>query len=554
MRKSGQTWLVPHRIGAVIGRPPPTTTALIAIVLVAAGLRFWGIDFGLPHTQARPDETTVIDVVLNFLRGNFRPNFFDYPWLYMKVSATLYLGYYAVGLAAGWFGSIPDMLATWPTHWEPFFLINRSLSAVCGTLTVIAVHGIARRVWDRPTALAAALLMATSFLHVRESHYGTTDAMMTMWLVLSTLWVIDGHQTGRRRSFVLAGLAGGLAAATKYNAGVVMFPVLVSQALQVIDAVRTRQRPWFDGRMFWFGVPSALVFLSGTYFIFTDYENFSLAMQALGGSMAGGHGAGDTDLSNGWLYHLRYSIRYGVGITVLSLALAGLFLIRRQWRLMLVLLTLPVVYFLVIGSIKNLFFRYALPLTPFLCLLAAHTVLTASRWLTRRAPQRTWIVATALTLLAAAPATYRSASYNHIASQKDSRVLLAEWFLVYGRAGENIAQSGSPYGHAQIPRDRLRPWVWDRHMQTFVGPRRRIATEGLPDYLVIQESPLPSVTQPLVEEYLANGYTLMHRIDAYTPDPTRVYDMQDAFFIPFAGFRGVERPGPNFLIYRKNDR
>ena len=46
----------------------------------------------------------------------------------------------------------------------------------------------------------------------------------------------------------------------------------------------------------------------------------------------------------------------------------------------------------------------------------------------------------------------------------------------------------------------------------------------------------------------------MHRIDAYTPDPTRVYDMQDAFFIPFAGFRGVERPGPNFLIYRKNDR
>jgi hypothetical protein len=32
--------------------------------------------------------------------------------------------------------------------------------------------------------------------------------------------------------------------------------------------------------------------------------------------------------------------------------------------------------------------------------------------------------------------------------------------------------------------------------------------------------------------------------------PPRVYDPQDAFFMPLAGFDGVRRPGPNFYLYK----
>jgi len=34
---------------------------------------------------------------------------------------------------------------------------------------------------------------------------------------------------------------------------------------------------------------------------------------------------------------------------------------------------------------------------------------------------------------------------------------------------------------------------------------------------------------------------------------SRVYDMQDAFFLPIAGFRGVQRPGPTVWIFRRLD-
>ena len=68
-------------------------TALGLILLVAFALRFWGISFGLPHTEARPDERAIIDVTRSFLSGNFTPYFFDYPWLYMWVLSVLYFLY-----------------------------------------------------------------------------------------------------------------------------------------------------------------------------------------------------------------------------------------------------------------------------------------------------------------------------------------------------------------------------------------------------------------------------------------------------------------------------
>ena len=195
------------------------------ILLIAAIVRVWGLRFGLPHTNARPDETIIIDVALEFLRGNFRPSFYDYPWLYMWALAALYLGYYAWGRAAGVFRSLADVLASWKVNWTPFFLIPRALSAIVGALTVWPVFRIARRIWDDTTALVAALFMALAFLHVRDSHYATTDVMMTFLLTLSMSFLIDAHATKRTRDFVIGGLIGGLAAATKYNAVLLIVPL-----------------------------------------------------------------------------------------------------------------------------------------------------------------------------------------------------------------------------------------------------------------------------------------------------------------------------------------
>ena len=188
------------------------------IVALAAAVRFWGLGFGLPYTQARPDETQVIGVVLSFLRGNFSPHFYDYPWLYMWTLTVVYLAYFVWGAAMGTFHSIADLTASWSTHWAPFFLLSRGLSATFGTASVVVVFSIGRRLWDETTGLVAALFLSLAFMHVRDSHFGTTDIAMTFLVLLSIALLMEAH-LGRRRSFAPAGIAGGLAAATKYSRG-----------------------------------------------------------------------------------------------------------------------------------------------------------------------------------------------------------------------------------------------------------------------------------------------------------------------------------------------
>ena len=69
----------------------------------------------------------------------------------------------------------------------------------------------------------------------------------------------------------------------------------------------------------------------------------------------------------------------------------------------------------------------------------------------------------------------------------------------------------------------------------------------------LQDSPLPSTTQPAVTQLLAKDYVLVTTFKALTLTDDLVYDRQDMFYMPFAGLRHVTRPGPNFALYARRD-
>ena len=65
----------------------------------------------------------------------------------------------------------------------------------------------------------------------------------------------------------------------------------------------------------------------------------------------------------------------------------------------------------------------------------------------------------------------------------------------------------------------------------------------------MQDSPLPNTTQPIVKDLMMDGYVRVAELPAFSPSGDLVYDQQDAFYVPLAGFDHVVRPGPNFSIY-----
>jgi 4-amino-4-deoxy-L-arabinose transferase-like glycosyltransferase len=178
---------------------------LAGVVLLGAALRFLAIGFGLPHPQARPDETTVLGHALAILAGDPNPHFFNWP------SFTFYL-------LAGVFAAARSVVSTLAP--SDYTLIARSCMALAGIATILVLARLARRVADDVTAMVAALLLAVATLHVRESHFALTDTLMTLLATACLALLVEGSQTGRTTLFALAGLAGGLATSTKYSAAV----------------------------------------------------------------------------------------------------------------------------------------------------------------------------------------------------------------------------------------------------------------------------------------------------------------------------------------------
>jgi len=117
-------------------------------------------------------------------------------------------------------------------------------------------------------------------------------------------------------------------------------------------------------------------------------------------------------------------------------------------------------------------------------------------------------------------------------------------------AGASMFISGNRYGHPAMDFLRYRQFGYDYRGNTFTADRR--PTTELPQWLVIQRSPLPYSHVPDgVEELIGKGYQLAHVIRAYSPEARNFYDVQDGFYLPFGSFEGVERPGPNVMIYRR---
>ena len=69
---------------------------ILAVLLVALGLRLWGISFGLPFANARPDGPSIAGPAVEFLGGDLRPPFFVYPTFFMYAVAGAYVAYFTV--------------------------------------------------------------------------------------------------------------------------------------------------------------------------------------------------------------------------------------------------------------------------------------------------------------------------------------------------------------------------------------------------------------------------------------------------------------------------
>jgi len=184
--------------------------SIAVIVLAAAALRFWNLRAGLPY-RIGVDEPVIAQRAIQMMRsGDFNPHFFDYPGFYIYIQLAVACTRFISGAMDGLWRSLDQF---GPEH---LFLWTRTLNALLGTATVWMVYRAGLR-WGLAVALTAAALLAVWPNHVRESHFALTDVPLTLLTTAAMLLALRAREAKQLKWFIAAGIASGLAGATKYD-------------------------------------------------------------------------------------------------------------------------------------------------------------------------------------------------------------------------------------------------------------------------------------------------------------------------------------------------
>jgi 4-amino-4-deoxy-L-arabinose transferase-like glycosyltransferase len=476
------------------------------VLLLAAGLRLWSIDFGLDIERVRPDEEFVVGKAERILEtGDPNPRFFHYPSLLLYADAAL--------------------LRVAPSAVAPR-LVGRLVTAAFGVGTVLLLGVLGARLFTPSVGLLSALFLAVAYGHVRESHFATTDVPFLFFVTASVTAGAEGRLGGRLSLFRLAAVLAGLAASTKYPGLLALAPLLFLGASLPALSPKEKAREALLGAFLF-----AAAFAATSPFVLLDAEGARTSVFELFREVWGDRRLSGLDP----LFPLRFSLLHGLGVPLLTLGFMGLVVRAREWKGVLLLLWLGTFY-AVAALTPTRFARYSLPLTPPLCLGAALLI--------EGLPSRR-VVKLALAFTAVLPPLLDSISFDRVLGREDTRSLAASWIGANFPRGTPLLVSGG-YGAPPIP-----PGYPVREVGFRLGAVREGEREGF-EHLVTHEHPALSRFSR-VDEGLRVRLETAELLARFSPfregeRPGR-FDELDAFYVPYEKPGTVERPGPIVSIW-----
>ncbi|HEU4703450.1 MAG TPA: glycosyltransferase family 39 protein, partial [Conexibacter sp.] len=402
-------------------RPDRTTLALAGVLLGALALRLWGIRHGLPFSYNIDEEGHFVPVAIGFFGHDLNPGYFLNPPGYTELLYVVY---------AVWFGGRDAVQHAYATHPSEVFLIARVTVALLGVVAVWLLHLAGARFFDRRVGLLAAALGAVAFLPVFYGHLALNDVPATAPATLALLAAALVLRGGGTRAALLGGLAAGLAAGTKYTAGIALLPLLTA----IVVSARGRREPLVGAALL---VPALAAcgaalagFLVTNPYALLDFDAFHAGVSRQR-TLASGEELSKLGLTqdNGILYY-AWTLTWGLGWIPALAALGGAVrLLARERLLALVLLPAPLLYVVFMGVQERYFGRWLLPVLPIVTLLAAYGGMALARAVAGRAPRLALPAAALVAAALLAQGLVHSVHVDRVLARADTRNSARAWLL-----------------------------------------------------------------------------------------------------------------------------
>lgn len=399
--------------------------ALGGVLALGMAVRFYGLTYGLPYIY-NADEAQVIFRALGLGTGDLNPHFFHWPASpLIYASFALFGAYYVVGTALGAFHSLQDFAQLVIADPSALVILARGMVAFVGTVSVYMNYTLGRRLFgSHGVGLAAALLLALAPLHATWSHFTLADVPMVLGIQLFLLACHLVWERGQLRYYLLAGAALGLTTSLKYS-GAMSFPALLAAHL-----ARYGQALSFRNKAhLWTGLAAAaavVAFVVATPFSVLDFSAFRRDLSYITSYVYTGQPWATPSAPAGLdVVMSALPQALGAALTIVSLAGVAYALYRRSVADVILLAGLLFIY-LTIALARTLFVQYALPLLPFLTLLAARATVEALGRL-RTTPRLRYAVAGAGIVVLVAQPFAQVARYDYSLTRTDTRTEAKEW-------------------------------------------------------------------------------------------------------------------------------
>lgn len=537
----------------------------VGIMLMAFLMRIWGIDFGLPY-RYHIDETFYVALSLKLPSNGFElpvrthgPNLF---FLLLLAEDVLYFLFKFLTGQVSSIAAFEQLYRSDPTN---FVILARALSAIVGTLTLIPVYLLGKKLYRPIVGILAAILLGFSFQHIRESHYGTPDIFVGFLVTISLLSSVNILKKGRLQDYLLAGIFAGLATGTKFTNVLVLFPLMIAHIYNVW--ADHSQRNWFKdivlSQKLWASLISLLVsfaiaypnllFRPGKFLEYVDFlidvgKNGFLTQFIIEPAPA-------------WIYY-PFSLSWGLGwLLIGALIIAIIVALFRRKPDELLLLGFIFIYLVVLFRSPYYASRYLIPLLPTLYVFSANGIYWVADRLAKSLNARRTILMIVIAFFSLMQPISSALRHNYLLKQTDTRTLAKEWIE------DNIPES------ATIAVD------W-RHYAPPLQTQNENSAETVPKYNLVIANGI-GLPEQTVDEYYVDGVRfvvvssfidglplakpadlesrksfhdeldsqdLIYEIRPYSNTAPRF--IFDQLFGPVISLWKIERPGPTLQVYR----
>ncbi len=487
-----------------------------------------------PIRSYHPDEYVILKSLSAMRPAELKlfPGFFAWPALQ----------FYIVGGAlkvSGWLGLVKlvsdiNFYFQNPGEMARLYVVGRVVTLLFGLGAIFLAWMAGRKLLGEMGGAVAALLLAVTPLFAVNAHYLTADVPMLFWVLLTFYFSIGIMQRGRRRDYLLAGAALGLAAATRYQGAFAAMLILTAHMMRpsegggpdvVVGArhalpMRSRVGRLAAADLSIAALVSILVFLAINPYILSHFPKF---VQELSDELRGSANP------QPWALSTFLSATAGLGIPFAMCVLGAACLIvarkSREGLLILIGFGLPAVILL---AGKPVMARYLMPVLPLAVFAVAWAFCLVQRQaLTRPKPSARAAAPLLLAalLLAIGLQTY---SFCRLFSDPDS-----DTRTLAGKVIASVVPDGATVG--VLSADGGDPWQFElpplnqRRCKILLVPPDPAALEAAgPDYFVCSDLQFPplAVRGPLSEKEEqfrqtvllgAGNYVVVQRFESWPP-------------------------------------